>query len=745
MAGNFWQSSHWEQWILDKQDILRMRGEDMKCITEEEYTKLMIFFCNFIHAIGMDSQQPHKTRMQVIATACVYFRRFYARRSLKDIDPFLLAPTSLFLASKVEEHGMMSHNKLIQATNNALKRWPFIQQDLMIRVQHIQEAEFFLLEILDCCLIVYHPYRPLNQLIAEMGREHKDLDAISSYAWKICNDCTRTDLSLMYPPHQIAIACILIASVWTNRDRELKNWFAELAVDFEKHEHFTLPETCTLFSEAEISLNFHYFLLKSPQSSGTTMMQSHSHSGLQVSNMNVHQGVTMGPPPMPQVGTYKVRTYGREEDDEGMSGALSIFPMVEPDQIVTKRRIYKIVLTGGPCGGKTTGQIGWKVYTVPETANILLGGGVKFAELTQEQVFFNQANASTAERILIICDRGAMDPAAYLDKKSWAQILKEINVDQFSLREDRYDQILHMTTAADGAEEYYTLANSNVRSETVEEAIEQDRLTLDAWLGHPRVDVIENVGCKSFDDKILKLIATLCNRMGLPTQDRLAFNSKKRKWLVTSFDEKRMPRCEVFLVRHNYLCTEDQNVQLYFPQASKGPIPYAHNHTRIYCLRKKRSKIANHLIASTSMRSVGSIANWVRLRSRSQRGRTTYAITTRHYDGPEPVETRMQLNYREYMSYIQMEDRSRAPINKERRCFMYGKQYYHLDTYTSPLPPSCKGKPLMLLETYTTAPIGDTNEPLLPDFMTISKEVTSDSTYSMYTIANLDAKIGKRS
>lgn len=41
------------------------------------------------------------------------------RRSLKDIDPFLLAPTSLFLASKVEEHGMMSHNKLIQATNNA--------------------------------------------------------------------------------------------------------------------------------------------------------------------------------------------------------------------------------------------------------------------------------------------------------------------------------------------------------------------------------------------------------------------------------------------------------------------------------------------------------------------------------------------------------------------------------------------------------------------------------------------------
>lgn len=58
-----------------------------------------------------------------------------------------------------------------------------------------------------------------------------------------------------------------------------------------------------------------------------------------------------------------------------------------------KRKVWKLVLTGGPCGGKTTGQtrlatffenLGWKVYRVPETANILLSGGVNFAELTAE-------------------------------------------------------------------------------------------------------------------------------------------------------------------------------------------------------------------------------------------------------------------------------------------------------------------------------------------------------------------------
>lgn len=54
-----------------------------------------------------------KLRQQVIATATVYFKRFYARNSLKCIDPLLLAPTAVFLASKVEEFGVISNTRLI--------------------------------------------------------------------------------------------------------------------------------------------------------------------------------------------------------------------------------------------------------------------------------------------------------------------------------------------------------------------------------------------------------------------------------------------------------------------------------------------------------------------------------------------------------------------------------------------------------------------------------------------------------
>ena len=65
------------------------------------------------------------------------------------------------------------------------------------------------------------------------------------------------------------------------------------------------------------------------------------------------------------------------------------------DPVPPTKRVHKLVLTGGPCGGKTTGQahlatffesLGWKVFRVPETATVLMSGGISFGELNEEQV-----------------------------------------------------------------------------------------------------------------------------------------------------------------------------------------------------------------------------------------------------------------------------------------------------------------------------------------------------------------------
>ncbi|XP_062896948.1 cyclin-C isoform X2 [Mobula hypostoma] len=266
MAGNFWQSSHYLQWILDKQDVMKERQKDLKFLAEEEYWKLQIFFANVIQALG----EHLKLRQQVIATATVYFKRFYARYSLKSIDPVLMAPTCVFLASKVEEFGVVSNTRLISASTSVYVLCAFrlplhscmlrgnvsvgsleggghcttqtpttqsthhhqcarrCPNSVKTRFSYAFPKEFPYRMNHDCCLIVYHPYRPLLQYVQDMGQE----DMLLPLAWRIVNDTYRTDLCLMYPPFMIALACLHVACVVQQKDA--RQWFAELSVDMEK-------------------------------------------------------------------------------------------------------------------------------------------------------------------------------------------------------------------------------------------------------------------------------------------------------------------------------------------------------------------------------------------------------------------------------------------------------------------------------------------------------------------------------
>ncbi|KAL1447961.1 hypothetical protein MTO96_006534 [Rhipicephalus appendiculatus] len=218
MAGNFWQSSQYQQWLLDRQDLLRERHGDLQVLSEEEYHKLMIFFANFIQALG----EQLKVKQQVIATATVYFKRFYVRNSLRCVDPLLMAPTCIFLASKVEEFGVISNSRLVTTCQTVVKNKfsHVFPQDFPYRINHVLECEFYLLEMMDCCLVLYHPYRPLVQYVHDIGPE----DSLLSMAWKVVNDSLRTDVCLLHPPHQIALACLHVACVILQRD--CKHWFA---------------------------------------------------------------------------------------------------------------------------------------------------------------------------------------------------------------------------------------------------------------------------------------------------------------------------------------------------------------------------------------------------------------------------------------------------------------------------------------------------------------------------------------
>lgn len=228
MAANFWRSSHYQQWILDREEILRDRQEDLKVLSEEEYQKIFIFFAHVIQTIG----EYLKVRQQVIATATIYFRRFYIRNSLKSVDPLLMAPTCLLLASKVEEFGVVHSSKIVNVCTLIIKaKLPFAYphlQEYPFKPTLVSECEFYLLEALDCSLVMYHPYRPLLHYIQELNQD----EPLLTVAWNVINDSLRTDISLLYPPYMVALAALHMAAVMQQKD--LKVWFAELNVDLDK-------------------------------------------------------------------------------------------------------------------------------------------------------------------------------------------------------------------------------------------------------------------------------------------------------------------------------------------------------------------------------------------------------------------------------------------------------------------------------------------------------------------------------
>ena len=175
--------------------------------------------------------------------------------------------------------------------------------------------------------------------------------------------------------------------------------------------------------------------------------------------------------------------------------------------------ISKIVITGGPSAGKTTGlswiqnaftKLGYVVLFVPETATELITGGVApwtcgsnldyqrcqmRLQMEKERIFEQAARTMREEKILIVCDRGAMDNKAYMDELEFSRILSEFGTTEVQLR-DSYDAVFHLVTAAKGAEKFYTTENNKARTETVEQAAALDDKLIAAWTGHPHLRVI---------------------------------------------------------------------------------------------------------------------------------------------------------------------------------------------------------------------------------------------------------------
>lgn len=338
---------------------------------------------------------------------------------------------------------------------------------------------------------------------------------------------------------------------------------------------------------------------------------------------------------------------------------------------------------------------GFGVYIVPEAATVLFTGGANVGKGSDDQVqnfqaqllrtqlaledaFVNIARKSSLKETFILCDRGTCDGRAYMTADLWNRMLEQNGWDMVSIRDARYDMVIHLVTAADGASEHYTLENNEVRTETSELACAVDRRTQAAWVGHPHLRIVDNR--TNFLEKMNRVDARVSELAGLHLVRRTV-----RKFLLhqvqdnmhTSPDPCESFAVEQFVVEQTFLRTG---------------------------------------LAAEVQESV---------RRRGKNGVYTYVHKVRRGDSRE-AETKRQITSREYTSLLPHRDPERNAVLIRRQCFLFKGTYFVLDCVLN------VNAQVSLLRCHCED--GD-DSMQIPPWVTIDTEVTGDRKYSIHSLA----------
>ena len=358
-------------------------------------------------------------------------------------------------------------------------------------------------------------------------------------------------------------------------------------------------------------------------------------------------------------------------------------------------KISKIVLTGGPCAGKTTAltwinnyfsKRGYTVLFVPETATELITNGVapwtcetnydyqRFQirlQKIKEQIFDDAAKKMKNDKILIVCDRGILDNKAYMKDVEFKRILNELGTSETQER-DSYDAIFHLVSAAKGKENVYTFANNIARTETIEDARELDSKIISAWTGHPHFRIIDN--STEFEEKLERLLKEITSFLGEPEPFEI-----ERKFLIYYPNIKElenMPNCTKVDISQTYLKSNDDMERRVRARGINGDY--------LYYLTEKR-KISNI----------------------------------------KRVEFERRLTQNEYLALLMESDNKLHTIHKTRYCLSENNQYFEIDIY-----PEWDNQAIMEIE------LSSENEIIkIPEFIKIIKEVTDNNDYKNYQMA----------
>ena len=139
-------------------------------------------------------------------------------------------------------------------------------------------------------------------------------------------------------------------------------------------------------------------------------------------------------------------------------------------------KFSKIVLTGGPCAGKSTGmswiqnaftQMGYHVVFLPETATELVTAGIApwncgsntdfqkclmKLQIDKESLYDQAAKTIAQDKVLVVCDRGTCDNFAYMNQEERKSVMDFVGSNEVDLRGmDAVEAICVLDNYLDGA------------------------------------------------------------------------------------------------------------------------------------------------------------------------------------------------------------------------------------------------------------------------------------------------------
>lgn len=366
--------------------------------------------------------------------------------------------------------------------------------------------------------------------------------------------------------------------------------------------------------------------------------------------------------------------------------------------------MLRIVLTGGPCSGKSSAQSsltetleerGYHVFTVFEGSSALSLGGIRPSasiplndfqnfimdmQLSTEKIYDGVTRYYDPDRIIIFYDRGIMDGAAYADKEVFSELLRSRGLTVSSAM-GRYDAVFHLVTAADGAEAFYQwndpkkkeVGNNAARRESPEEARELDKRTLNAWIGHPHLRVFDN--STDFKGKLDRVVKEVFALLGEPEP-----SETERKFLI------KMPSRE----------------QL----------------SALGCISRSQ------IIQTYLKRTENAAERRVRQRGTREDGFSFYYTEKTDVSEGVRIENERKISKDEYLALLNEADTSLHQISKTRYCFVYERQYFELDVY-----PFCDEYAIIELE------LNDINDGIRLPPLDFIREVTDDVQYRNSSLA----------